>query len=54
VLFRSLFQLFTALLRDLPAGIAARRIAFRLQWSTWRRRHQARWYHSKRRLAALT
>lgn len=53
---RRLFQLFTALLRDLPAALATRRMAFHLQWSAWRRRHQARarWHHYKRRLAALT
>ncbi|MFF0041631.1 IS701 family transposase [Streptomyces mirabilis] len=53
---RRLFQLFTALLRDLPTDLATRRMAFHLQWSTWRRRHQARarWHHYKRRLAALT
>ena len=51
---RRLFQLFTALLRDLPTAVATRRMAFHLQWSTWRRRHQARsrWHHYKRRLAA--
>ena len=53
---RRLFQLFTTLLRDLPTAIAARRMAFHLRWSTWRRRHQARsrWHHYKRRLALLT
>ncbi|WSY97449.1 hypothetical protein OH809_38970 [Streptomyces sp. NBC_00873] len=52
---RRLFQLFTAVLRDLPTTLAARRMAFHLQWSVWRRRHQARsrWHHYKRRLAAL-
>jgi hypothetical protein len=52
---RRLFQLFTNLLRDLPAALAARRMAFHLQWSTWRRRHQARarWHHYKRRLTHL-
>jgi SRSO17 transposase len=52
---RRLFQLFTSLLRDLPAALAARRMAFHLQWSTWRRRHQARarWHHYKRRLTDL-
>ncbi|MFD4974095.1 hypothetical protein ACFWOI_28750, partial [Streptomyces sp. NPDC058424] len=52
---RRLFQLFTTLLQDLPAALAARRMAFHLHWSTWRRRHQARsrWHHYKRRLAAL-
>jgi len=52
---RRLFQLFTALLRDLPTAVATRRMAFHLQWSNWRRRHQARsrWHHYKRRLAAL-
>jgi hypothetical protein len=39
---RRLFQLFTALLRDLPTAVAIRRMAFHLQWSSWRRRHQAR------------
>ena len=49
---RRLFQLFTNLLRDLPTALATRRMAFHLQWSTWRRRHQARarWHHYKRRL----
>ncbi|MET8537899.1 IS701 family transposase [Streptomyces sp. NPDC005065] len=52
---RRLFQLFTTLLRDLPPAITARRMAFHLRWSTWRRRHQARsrWHHYKRRLALL-
>jgi SRSO17 transposase len=52
---RRLFQLFTHLLRDLPATLATRRMAFHLQWSTWRRRHQARarWHHYKRRLTDL-
>ncbi|WKX06046.1 hypothetical protein [Streptomyces sp. NL15-2K] len=52
---RRLFQLFTALLRDLPTAVATRRMAFHLQWSSWRHRHQARsrWHHYKRRLAAL-
>jgi SRSO17 transposase len=53
---KRLFHLFTALLRDLPAAVAARRMAFHLRWSTWRRRHQARsrWHHYKRRLALQT
>lgn len=53
---RRLFQLFTALLQDMPAHLAARRMAFHLHWSTWRRRHQARsrWHHYKRRLTAFT
>ncbi|MET7719177.1 transposase [Streptomyces sp. NPDC005407] len=52
---RRLFQLFTNLLRDLPTAFATRRMAFHLQWSTWRRRHQARarWHHYKRRLTDL-
>ncbi|MFE7394313.1 hypothetical protein [Streptomyces sp. NPDC057582] len=52
---RRLFQLFTALLRDPPTAVATRRMAFHLQWSSRRRRHQARsrWHHYKRRLAAL-
>ncbi|MGW2206873.1 hypothetical protein [Streptomyces sp. NPDC001774] len=52
---RRLFQLFTGLLQDLPTALAARRMAFRLQRSTWRRRHQARarWHHCKRRLTGL-
>ncbi|WP_374227363.1 IS701 family transposase [Streptomyces sp. AC512_CC834] len=52
---RRLFQLFTALLRDLPTAVATRRMIFHLQWSSWRRRHQARsrWHHYKRHLAAL-
>lgn len=41
--------------RDLPATVAARRVAFHERWSTWRRRHQARarWYHCRTRLARL-
>lgn len=52
---RRLFQLFTTLLRDLPATLAARRMTFHLQWSAWRRGHQARarWHHYKRRLTDL-
>jgi hypothetical protein len=52
---RRLFQLFTALLQDLPTALATRRMAFHPQWSTWRSRHQARArrHHYKRRLAAL-
>ena len=52
---RRLFQLLTVLLEDLPATLAARRMAFHLQWSAWRRRHQARarWHHYKRRLTDL-
>jgi hypothetical protein len=48
-------RLFTHLLRDVPTTLAARRMAFRLQWSTWRRRHQARArrHHHKRRLTDL-
>jgi SRSO17 transposase len=43
-------------LRDLPAPIARRRADFRLRWSNWRRRHQARarWFHHRARLARLT
>ena len=40
---------------DHTAGLLTRaRLAFRLRWSTWRRRHQAaaRWYHHAARLAA--
>jgi SRSO17 transposase len=52
---RRLFQLLTVLLEDLPAALAARRMVFHLQWSAWRRRHQARarWHHYKRRLTDL-
>lgn len=52
---RRLFHLFTTLLQDPPSALAARRMAFHLHWSTWRRRHQARarWHHYKRRLALL-
>lgn len=52
---RRLFQLFTNLLRNLPTALAARRMTFHLQWSTWRRRHQARArrHHYKRRLTDL-
>jgi hypothetical protein len=49
----------TARLARLAAGWAAglltrARLAFRLRWSAWRRRHQAaaRWYHHAARLAA--
>ena len=40
---------------DHAAGLLTRaRLAFRLRWSAWRRRHQAaaRWYHHAARLAA--
>ena len=40
---------------DWAAGLLTRaRLAFRLRWSAWRRRHQAaaRWYHHAARLAA--
>jgi hypothetical protein len=40
---------------DWAAGLlTADRLAFRLRWSAWRRRHQAaaRWYHHAARLAA--
>ncbi|MFG2948481.1 hypothetical protein [Streptomyces adustus] len=52
---RRLFQLFTALLRNLPTALTTCRMAFHLQWPTWRRRRQARsrLHHHKRRLAAL-
>lgn len=42
-------------LRDLPTPTARHRARFRLQWSTWRRRHQARarWFHHRTRLARL-
>jgi SRSO17 transposase len=42
-------------LRNLPAPTARQRARFRLGWSTWRRRHQARarWFHHRRRLAIL-
>ncbi|MER5918451.1 IS701 family transposase [Streptomyces sp. NPDC001982] len=52
---RRLFQLFTHLLRDLTPALATRRMDFHLQWSTWRRRHQARarWHHYKQRLTDL-
>jgi len=45
------------LARDWKAGtLTAARLAFRLRWSAWRRRHQARarWHHYSARLAALT
>ena len=40
---------------DWAAGLLTQaRLAFRLRWSAWRRRHQAaaRWYHHAARLAA--
>ncbi len=43
--------------RDWKAGLITRaRLAFRLRWSHWRRRHQARarWHHYSTRLQALT
>jgi hypothetical protein len=45
------------LARDWKAGLITRaRLAFRLRWSHWRRRHQARarWHHYSTRLQALT
>jgi SRSO17 transposase len=45
------------LARDWKAGLITRaRLAFRLRWSRWRRRHQARarWHHYSTRLQALT
>ena len=49
----------TAWLARLAADWTARlltpaRLAFRLRWSAWRRRHQAaaRWYHHAARLSA--
>ncbi|MEU9291162.1 hypothetical protein AB0D57_42720 [Streptomyces sp. NPDC048275] len=52
---RRLFQLFIALMRDLPTAPAVRRITLRLQWSVWRRHHQARarWYHCRQHLTDL-
>jgi len=44
------------LARDWKAGLITRaRLAFRLRWSHWRRRHQARarWHHYSTRLQAL-
>ena len=44
------------LARDWKAGLlTAARLAFRLRWSAWRRRHQARarWHHYSTRLQAL-
>ncbi len=42
-------------IRDLPAAVAHRHARFKLGWTTWRRRHQARarWFHYRKRLAAL-
>jgi SRSO17 transposase len=42
-------------LRDLPATTARHHTEFRLAWTTWRRRHQARtrWFHHRKRLAIL-
>ena len=39
-----------------PGLISRARLAFRLRWSRWRRRHQARarWHHYSTRLQALT
>ena len=45
------------LARDWKAGLISRaRLAFRLRWSRWRRRHQARarWHHYSTRLQAPT
>ena len=48
-----LFHLFTTCIRDLPPSTMRARIARHLNWSDWRRRHQARarWYHYRTRLA---
>ena len=45
------------LARDWTAQLITRaRLAFRLRWSAWRRRHQARarWHHYSTRLQPLT
>ena len=48
-----LFHVFTTLTRNLPPHSVRARIARHLNWSDWRRRHQARarWHHYRTRLA---
>lgn len=52
-----LFHLLTTLTRDLPPHAVRTRITRHLNWSDWRRRHQARarararWHHYRTRLA---
>jgi hypothetical protein len=48
-----LFHLFTTRIRDLSPPAMRARIARHLNWSDWRRRHQARarWHHYRTRLA---
>ncbi|WP_328710949.1 IS701 family transposase [Microbispora hainanensis] len=50
---RRLLTVFTQLTAVVTPRIAALRRQFELQWSIWRRRHQARarWHHYRRRLA---
>jgi len=50
-----LFHLLTTLARDLRPHSVRARTALHLQWSDWRRRHQARarWHHYRTRLALI-
>lgn len=50
-----LFHLLTTLTRNLLPHTARARIARHLNWSGWRRRHQARarWHHYRTRLALI-
>jgi SRSO17 transposase len=50
-----LFHLLTTLTRNLPPHDVRARIARHLNWSDWRRRHQARarWHHYRTRLALI-
>ena len=50
-----LFHLVTGPAGDLSPHLAEAKIRFRLHWSHWRRRHQARsrWHHYRTRLALV-
>jgi hypothetical protein len=50
-----LFHLLTTLTRDVPLHAVRTRITRHLNWSDWRRRHQARarWHHYRTRLAPI-
>jgi len=50
-----LFHLLTTLTHDLPPHAVRTRITRHLNWSHWRRRHQARarWHHYRTRLAPI-
>ena len=50
---QQLFHLLTTCIHDLPPSAMRARIARHLNWSDWRRRHQARarWHHYRTRLA---